>query len=334
MFSIENQISGKTFPINKDETILDAAISHGINFPYGCQKGFCGQCKATILEGEVYYEDEVPNGITEQEIADGMALLCQCNVKSDVKLTVSEIDSVDDIELKTMPCRVEKISHLSGDVVKLLLKIPGSESLQYLAGQYIDLAHPDFEPRAFSIANAPVNSSTIELHIRVIEGGKFTNYISNDLEKKSLLKIEGPKGSFYFIEDSDKPAILVAGGTGFAPIKSIIEHMIETNSDREAFIYWGVRDEPDLYMSLPEEWSKEYDNIHFVPVLSEPNENWKGRTGFVHDSVLEDFEDLIDYEVYACGPPVMVEAVANTFIGKGMKKDNFYSDAFEFAFEQ
>ena len=334
MFTVENQISGKTFPINKDETILESAISHGINFPYGCQKGFCGQCKATIIEGEFFYEDGVPNGITEQEVAEGMALLCQCNAKTDIKLSVAELDTESDIVSKIMPCRVEKINKLSKDVVQLLIKIPGSQSLQYLAGQYIDLIHPDFEPRAFSIANAPVNSSTIELHIRIIDGGEFTNYVFNELNEKSILQIEGPKGSFYFKEDSINPAILVAGGTGFAPIKSIVEHMLETENDRELFIYWGVRDEPDIYMSLPEEWAVKYNNIHFVSVLSEPNEHWKGRVGFVHDSVLEDFEDLIDYEVYACGPPVMVEAVASNFAKKGMNKDNFYSDAFEFAFEQ
>ena len=333
MFTIENKTSGKSFIAGNDESILDAAISHGVNFPSGCQKGFCGQCKATIIEGDIVYDDEIPNSITTQEVAEGMALLCQCRAKTDVQLMVSELDSVEDIELRTLPCKVEKIIKLNDDVVQLMLKIPGSESLQYLAGQYIDIIHPDFEPRAFSIANAPVNSSTIELHVRVIEGGKFTNYVFNELKEQSLLKIEGPKGSFYFREDSDKPAILLAGGTGFAPIKAIIEHMIETENNREVFIYWGVRDETDMYMNDPKLWSDMYENINFVSVLSEPNDKWKGRTGLVHDNVLEDFKDLSGYDVYACGPPIMVESVASTFIDRGMKKDNFYSDSFEFSFE-
>jgi CDP-4-dehydro-6-deoxyglucose reductase len=227
---------------------------------------------------------------------------------------------------------VQSINRLNHDVVQVFLKIPGDESLQYLAGQYIDLIHPDFDPRAFSIANAPVNSSLIELHIRLVEGGKFTNFLFNELKEKALLRLEGPKGTFYFKEDSKKPVILVAGGTGFGPIKAIVEHAIEINLKRQIYIYWGVRDEVDLYMNLPQQWVNEYNNIHFVPVLSEPNEQWKGRTGFVHESVLVDFDDLTGYEVYACGPPTMVKAAADTFLDQGMIKDNFFSDAFEFAF--
>lgn len=332
MFTIENQASGKIFRTDGDSAILDDALIHGLNFPYGCQKGFCGKCKATIIEGEVDYEGDVPNGITPEEVAEGMALLCQCRAKSDISLVVDELDSAADIEVKNLPCKVESIKHLNHDVTQIMLKIPGAESLQYLAGQYIDLIHPDFEPRAFSIANAPTNSSFIELHVRQIENGKFTNFVFNKLEEKSLLRIEGPKGDFFFREDSKKPVILVAGGTGLGPIKSIIEHAIATQLNRQIYLYWGVRDEVDLYMDLPEKWANEYSNIHFVPVLSEPNDAWQGKTGFVHESVLSDFEDLTGYEVYACGPPNMVKAVAKTFIEQGMIKDNFFSDAFLFAF--
>ena len=226
MFTIENQVSGKVFRSDGDSAILDDALIHGLNFPYGCQKGFCGKCKATIMEGEVGYEGDIPNGITSEEVAEGMALLCQCRAKSDISLVINELDSVADIEVRNLPCKVESIKHLNHDVTQIFLKIPGSESLQYLAGQYIDLIHPNFEPRAFSIANAPTNSSLIELHVRQIENGKFTNFVFNELEEKSLLRIEGPKGDFFFREDSKKPVILVAGGTGLGPIKSIIEHAI------------------------------------------------------------------------------------------------------------
>ncbi|MCS5585932.1 MAG: CDP-6-deoxy-delta-3,4-glucoseen reductase [Gammaproteobacteria bacterium] len=332
MFTIENQISGKVFRTDGDSAILDDALIHGLNFPYGCQKGFCGKCKATIMEGEVGYEGDIPNGITPEEVAEGMALLCQCRAKSDVSLVINELDSVADIEVRNLPCKVESIKHLNHDVTQIMLKIPGSESLQYLAGQYIDLIHPDFEPRAFSIANAPTNSSLIELHVRQIENGKFTNFVFNELEEKSLLRIEGPKGDFFFKEESKKPVILVAGGTGLGPIKSIIEHAVATQLNRPIYLYWGVRDEVDLYMDLPEKWADEYDNIHFVPVLSEPNEAWQGKTGFVHESVLSDFDDLTGYEVYACGPPDMIKAAAKTFVEQGMIKDNFFSDAFVFAF--
>ncbi len=332
MFTIENQASGKVFRTDGDSAILDDALIHGLNFPYGCQKGFCGKCKATIIEGEVGYEGDIPNGITAQEVAEGMALLCQCRAKSDIALVVDELDSVADIEVRNLPCKVQSIKRLNHDVTQIILKIPGAESLQYLAGQYVDLIHPDFEPRAFSIANAPTNSGLIELHVRQIENGKFTNFVFNELEEKSLLRIEGPKGDFFFREDSKKPVILIAGGTGLGPIKSIIEHAIATKLNRQIYLYWGVRDEVDLYMDLPEQWANDNDNIHFVPVLSEPNDAWQGKTGFVHEGVLSDFEDLTGYEIYACGPPAMVKAVASTFVEQGMIKDNFFSDAFVFAF--
>ncbi len=310
MFTIENQVSGKIFQTDGTDSILDDALIHGLNFPYGCQKGSCGKCKATIIEGEVGYEGEIPSGITPEEVADGMALLCQCRAKSDISLVVAELDSVADIEVRTLPCKVESLKHLNHDVVQVFLKIPGSESLQYLAGQYIDLIHPDFDPRAFSIANAPTNTSLIELHVRLVEGGKFTHFVFNELEEKSLLRIEGPKGDFFFREDSKKPVILVAGGTGFGPIKAIIEHAIANKLNRQIYLYWGVRDEVDFYMDLPSQWANDYDNIHFIPVLSEPNDEWQGRTGFVHESVLNDFDDLTGYEVYACGPPKMVKSAA------------------------
>ncbi len=332
MFTIENQASGKVFRTDGDSAILDDALIHGLNFPYGCQKGFCGKCKATIIEGEVGYEGDIPNGITAQEVAEGMALLCQCRAKSDIALVVDELDSVADIEVRNLPCKVQSIKRLNHDVTQIILKIPGAESLQYLAGQYVDLIHPDFEPRAFSIANAPTNSGLIELHVRQIENGKFTNFVFNELEEKSLLRIEGPKGDFFFREESKKPVILIAGGTGLGPIKSIIEHAIATKLNRQIYLYWGVRDEVDLYMDLPEQWANDNDNIHFVPVLSEPNDAWQGKTGFVHEGVLSDFEDLTGYEIYACGPPAMVKAVASTFVEQGMIKDNFFSDAFVFAF--
>ncbi|HIG89301.1 CDP-6-deoxy-delta-3,4-glucoseen reductase [Candidatus Thioglobus sp.] len=332
MFTITNQVSGRSFETDGNSPILDDALAHGLNFPYGCQKGACGKCIATIIEGEVSYEREIPSGITPEEIADNMVLLCQCKATTDVSLAVAELDSVADIEVRMLPCKVQSINRLNHDVVQVFLKIPGDESLQYLAGQYIDLIHPDFDPRAFSIANAPVNSSLIELHVRLVEDGKFTNFLFNELKEKALLRLEGPKGTFYFKEDSKKPVILVAGGTGFGPIKAIVEHSIDSNLERQIYVYWGVRDEVDLYMDLPQQWADEYDNIHFVPVLSEPNEKWQGKAGYVHESVLADFDDLTGYEVYACGPPIMVKAAADTFLDQGMIKDNFFSDAFEFAF--
>ncbi len=333
MFIVENQVSGNRFKIEKGETILDGAMSNGIGFPYGCRNGFCGKCKATLIEGEVEYAQGIPPGLTPEEIKDDMILPCKCHAKTDLSIVVTELESVADIEVKTLPCKVDKIEHLNADVAKVILKIPGSESMQYLAGQYIDLIHPDFEPRAFSIANAPHNTGVIELHVRLISGGKFTNFVFNELQEKSLLKIEGPKGSFYLRESSDKPMIMVAGGTGFGPVKAMVEHALESDSQRKIHIYWGVRSEQDLYMSLPSEWAENFEHISFTPVLSMPDETWNGRTGYVHEAVLADFKTLTGYEVYACGPPEMVRSAANTFVKKGMFENNFYNDSFDFSYQ-
>ncbi len=333
MFTVENQVSGSHFQVEAGEIILDGAISNGIGFPYGCQNGFCGKCKATLMQGEVDYKEGVPPGLSAEEVADNMILPCKCSAKTDLSIVITELEGVADIEVKTLPCKVEKIERLNHDVAKVVLKIPGSESLQYLAGQYVDLIHPNFEPRAFSIANAPHNTGIIELHVRLISGGKFTNFVFNEMQEKSLLKIEGPKGSFYLRESSERPMIMVAGGTGFGPVKAMVEHAIESGSHREIHLYWGARTEQDLYMDLPNEWAKTYDNISFIPVLSRADDQWQGRTGYVHDAVLADFETLTNYEVYACGPPEMVSSAANTFVKIGMFENNFYNDSFDFAYQ-
>ena len=333
MFTVLNQKSGKSFQTGEDVAVLDGALSHGLNFPYGCQNGFCGKCKAIILKGEIGYEDEAPEILTDEDLEANMAILCQCRAKSDLYIAVDEIDVLANIEVRSLPCRVEKINRLNHDVIQILLKIPGSQSIQYLAGQYLDLEHSDFEPRSFSIANSPTNSNIIELHIRLVEDGKFTNFIFNTLKEKTILRIEGPKGDFFLREESDKPIIFIAGGTGFGPIKAILEYLVTTDSQRDVHLYWGVRDEVDLYSSLPSEWADKYSNISFVPVLSEANGAWRGEHGNVHESVIRDFVDLSDYEVYACGPPIMVKAAAKNCLEKGLKKENFYSDSFEYAFE-
>ena len=331
MFTVLNQVSGKSFKCGDEESVLDGALSNGFNFPYGCQNGFCGQCKAVILNGEIDYDGEVPSVLSTDDIDSNMALLCQCKAKSDLYIAVDELDSLANIEVRSMPCRVEQINHLNHDVIQLILKIPGAQSLQYLAGQYLDLEHSDFEPRSYSIANAPTNSNLIELHIRLVDDGKLTNFIFNTLTVKTILRIEGPKGSFFHREDSECPIIFIAGGTGFGPVKAIIEHLINIGSTRVVYLYWGVRSEVDLYSNLPSEWSEKYPNISFVPVLSEASESWNGNKGYVHDSVVKDFEDLADFEVYACGPPVMVNAAVKSCLEHKLVKENFFSDSFEYA---
>jgi CDP-4-dehydro-6-deoxyglucose reductase len=232
-----------------------------------------------------------------------------------------------------MPCRVEKMHKASGDVMVLQLRLPANERLQFLAGQYIDILLKDQKPRSFSLANAPHHDEFLELHIRNIAGGTFTQHVFSGMKERDILRINGPLGTFFLHEDSEKPIIFVAGGTGFAPVKAIIEHALYIGMKRPMHFYWGARTLADLYMlPLAGEWAGR--GIRFTPVLSEPlpGDHWQGRTGLVHQAVLDDYADLSGHEVYACGAPLMVEAAHRDFTAqRGLPDEAFFSDAFTFA---
>ena len=332
-YQITIQPSGHTCSAKVYETVLESAIEAGFNIPYGCRNGACGSCKGTILSGEVDYGDYARSALSEEEKAAGKALFCCARPLSDLTIECREI-IIGAIARRILPARVERKQQLSHDVMALFLKLPSSERLQFMAGQYIEFLLKDGKRRAFSLANAPHADSLLELHLRLIQGGVFTEYVFNEMPDKAILRIEGPFGSFYYHDDSDKPMIMVAGGTGFAPIKGIIEHMLHNNIKREVMIYWGAKAREDLYMpELPEAWSKQYPHIKFIPVLSEalPQDNWQGRTGLVHQAVLDDIVDLSAYEVYCCGAPAMVEVAHVSFLQAGLPEQAFYSDAFNYA---
>jgi len=248
-------------------------------------------------------------------------------------IKVHLVTSGDEIEIKKMPCRVVQKEFLAHDVVALWLKLPTNERLQFLAGQYIDILLKDGRRRSFSIANAPHDDEFIELHIRHIDGGDFTGHVFDSMKTKAILRIEGPHGSFYLREDSDRPMIFMAGGTGFAPTKGIMEHAFAEKVANPMYLYWGARAKRDLYMNdLAASWAAKHDNLTFVPVLSEPtaDDNWQGRTGFVHEAIVADFDDLSGVDIYACGPPAMVHAGKDAFAELGFDLEHYYSDAFEF----
>ncbi|WP_455204488.1 CDP-6-deoxy-delta-3,4-glucoseen reductase [Kaarinaea lacus] len=332
-FTIKVEPSGHTFTVEDDEPVLNAALRHGLNFPYGCRDGHCGTCKARLMKGEVHYPGMQTGALSDEERISGIALLCQAQPLSDLQLQVHLVASGNDIQVKKLPCRVQKKQLLADDVVELTLKLPVTERLPFLAGQYIDILLSDGRRRSFSIANAPHDDEFIILHIRHIDGGDFTGYVFDQLQEKSILRIEGPLGGFYLREDSDRPMIFVAGGTGFAPIKSIIEHALAQEIIRPMHFYWGARAKRDLYQHrLAEHWAQNNNNVIYTPVLSDSSESdqWTGRSGWVHDAVLTDFADLSGYDVYASGPPAMVTAASEAFIAKGLSKDRFFSDAFEY----
>jgi len=317
------------FPVAAGETILEAALNHGLVLPYGCRNGACGACKGKVLAGQVDFGAHQPYALTDAEKAAGMALFCCARPLSDVVIESHEVTRAQDIPVKTLPCRVEKMQKLADDVMAIFLKLPANERLQFLAGQYIDILMKDDKPRSFSLANPPHADELLELHVRYIPGGNFTEHVFKQMKERDILRIKGPLGTFYLREDSDKPIVFVASGTGFAPVKAIIEHALKIGFKRDMHFYWGVRKAADLYM-LDKIRAWEAQGIRFTPVVSD--EAWSGRSGFVHQAVLEDFADLSGYDVYACGAPVMVEAAHRDFTAqRGLPDGAFYSDAFTFA---
>lgn len=325
--------SGKTFQVAPDETVLEAALRQSIGLPYGCRNGACGSCKGRIVAGQVDYGHYQERTLRPEEKAEGKALFCCAKPLTDLTLDVREINT-GDIQIRTLPCRVEKIDKVATDVAILKLRLPASERLQFLAGQYIDVLLKDGKRRSFSMANAPHSDEFIELHIRAVPGGTFSQHVMTEMKERAILRFEGPLGSFFLREDSDKPIVFMAGGTGFAPIKAIVEHALYTHIDREMVLYWGVRSLADLYLpELPARWQKEYPNFTFIPVLSDPKaeDGWQGRTGFVHQAILDDFAELSGYQVYACGAPAMIDAGRQAFKARGLPDEEFYADSFTYA---
>lgn len=328
------QNSGHQFQVRPSQTVLEAAIEAGINLPYGCRNGACGACKGKVISGKVMHDDYQGSAMTDAELAAGQALFCCARPLEDLVIECRELSGVNGIKPRILPVRVQKKEQLSGDVMVLFLQLPASERLQFVAGQYLEFILKDGKRRAFSIANAPHDDALIELHLRLVPGGQFTQYVFEEMPEKAILRIEAPLGTFYLREDSTKPIIFVAGGTGFAPIKGIIEHMIHHGMQREIVLYRGGRVQSDLYMDeLSRRWAEFLPNLRYIPVLSEEpaDSGWQGRTGLVHEAVLADYPDLSEHQAYVCGAPGMVEIAHKTFVEQGLPADEFFSDAFTFA---
>ena len=241
-FQVTLQPSGLHFAAAPDETILEAALAAGLLLPYSCRDGACGVCKSKVLAGDVDPGRFSASTLTDADREQGMALLCCAQARSDVEVEVRQVSRVGDIPVKKLPCRVQKVTRLGADVIVLEIKLPASEKFQFIAGQYIDFLLAEGKRRSFSIANAPTASDFLELHIRLVPGGQFTTHVFEKLKEKDILRFEGPLGSFRLHEDSSKPVVLLAGGTGFAPIKSIVENAIATGQTRPMTLYWGSRD--------------------------------------------------------------------------------------------
>lgn len=335
-FQITVQPSGRSFQAEVGEGILAAGIRQGIGLPYGCKDGACGSCKCKKLEGTVTHGPHQAKALSEAEEAQGLILTCCAIPQSDVTLESRQVTQEGALPIKKMPVRVISLEKKSADVMLLKLQLPANDAFQFHAGQYVEFLLRDGARRSYSMANAPHTLSTapaaIELHVRHMPGGLFTDQVFTSMKEKDILRIEGPYGSFYLREDSDKPIILLASGTGFAPIKALLEHMLHKGIQRPTTLYWGGRRPGDLYLS---DWLnaqlETLPHLRYVPVVSDalPEDGWTGRTGFVHQAVLQDFADLSGHQVYACGAPIVIESAKADFSQKAnLPDDEFFADAF------
>src|SRR5688500_10580159 len=326
------QPSGQSFDVEESESVLTAALRQGVMLPYGCKNGACGSCKGKIVSGSVDYGHYHARVLTEEERAHGKALFCQARPLGELVIECRTIGAAKDLAVRLLPCRVHKLDKVADDVVIVQLKLPANERLQFLAGQYIDFLLKGGERRSFSMANPPHADELLELHIRHVPGGSFTDHVFGKMKERDILRLEGPLGSFFLREDSAKPIVLVASGTGFAPIKSMLESAFHRKIERPMVLYWGARRPKDLYLnSLPERWARALPACHYIPGIVEarPEERWDGRTGFVHRAVMEDLHDVSAHQVYACGVPIMVDSARKDFITKcRLPEDEFYADSF------
>ncbi len=324
--------SGKHFPVRPGETVLSAAQRAGLALPYSCRAGVCGSCKATLLAGVVHYPHRPPTALSADEQAHHAMLICQAVPRSDLRIAAREVVTAEDLPRRRLTAVVRAKTSLAPDVIALRLAIPDGPPLRWLAGQYVDVLLADGHRRAFSIANAPHRGPEVELHLRRIAGGGFTSYAFDTLAPGMTLQLEGPLGTFVPREDSERPLLFVAGGTGFAPVKALIEHFLHLGTRRPITLYWGARSIEELYLrALPAQWAARYPGLRFVPVLSAAADSHGLRGGMVHEAVLADLRELASMDVYMAGPPALIEAARRAFIAAGLPEVQLYYDSFEYA---
>jgi CDP-4-dehydro-6-deoxyglucose reductase len=324
--------TGHRFPAQDGLSILQSALDAGLVLPYGCRDGACGSCKGKLIEGRIDYGHCSEKALGAEERDQGYALFCQAKPLSDVVIEAREVRKAGDIQVRKLPARVQKLERVADDAMIVYLKLPANERLMFLPGQYIDILLKDGTRRSFSMANPPHDDEFVQLHVRHVQGGAFTDHVFRTMKERDILRFEGPFGTFFLRDESDKPIVLVASGTGFAPIKALIEAAFKKDLARPMRLYWGARRPKDLYLNgLAERWVAEHAGFSYVPVVSDglPEDRWQGRTGFVHRAVMEDLSDLSAHQVYACGVPIMVDSARRDFIQKcGLPENEFFADSF------
>jgi CDP-4-dehydro-6-deoxyglucose reductase, E3 len=329
--------SNISFSVAPDQSLLDAALGASLNLAHSCKSGNCGACRARLLQGEIHYPNGPPLGLSDTEVADGLVLLCQARARSDLSIETYEVTSPDQALIKRLPARIERALPLSHDVMGLYVRLPAAETFRFEAGQYIDIMLSGGRRRSFSIASPPHCPRVLELHVRRVAGGEFSERLFDEDPQNALLTIEGPLGQFVY-RPGVAPMLLVGGGTGIAPLLSILRHVVENGIERDMTIYWGVRSERDLYArAVLEDLAQRCPaegrpgRLRYVPVLSEPSSDWRGHRGYVHEAVLKDIDDLEKYDVYAAGPPAMITAVRSEFGRRGAAANRVFFDSFDYA---
>lgn len=325
---------GRTFEVRDHETVLAAALRQGVHLPDGCRNGSCGVCRAHLAAGRVRYPHGPPLGLTAFERGAGDILLCRAVPEADLVLDAQEISAVAELAIKTLPCRVVRMQPLTREVMALHLRLPPVERLEFLPGQYIDVLLPGGQRRSFSLANPPHDSAQLEIHVGRVPGGRFSEDVFSHMQLDALLEVQGPLGVFFLREDSPRPILMIAGGTGFAPCKAMLRHIYENHIQRPVTLYWGAGAKTDLYeYALAGKWIREQADFRFVPVLSEPRpeDQWTGRRGGVHEAVLADYTEFSKCDIYLAGPPAMVRSVRQSLLLKGADPACIFSDAFDYA---
>lgn len=331
--TITLQPSGHSFMSGDCENVLLGALRSGFALPHSCRGGSCRSCLARVIDGHIRYPNGPPIGLMPEDEQGGYVLLCQAEALSDLEVEIRELEIGDGTRPKRLPCRVQRMEKLAPDVIALFLKLPSVEPFRFSAGQYLDFLLRDGRRRSFSIASPPHDSELIEVHVRHVPDGAFTNWVFEKCAEKSLLRVEGPLGAFVLDESAKRPMLFVAGGTGFAPIKGMLRHAFRTGMKRPMHLFWGARSEIDLYEhQLVSQWHEERSMFRYTPVLSEAGESgWGGQRGWVHEAVVSEYPDLSEYMVYMSGPPPMIEAARRDFAAAGLPKDQLHFDSFEFA---
>jgi CDP-4-dehydro-6-deoxyglucose reductase, E3 len=333
-YQVKLHPGNRTFKVRNHETLLAAALRQGVHLPDGCRNGSCGVCRVHLASGTVRYPHGPPLGLTVCERDAGDVLLCRAVPETDLVLDAQEITAAADLPIKTLPCRVARMQTLTHNVMSLHLRLPSVEKLKFLPGQYIDVLLPGGQRRSFSLANPPHEDEYLEIHVGLVPGGRFSQHVFGHMQVNALLEIQGPLGSYFLQTDSVRPILMIAGGTGFAPCKSMLRHLFENNIERPITLYWGASRRADLYENAQVEmWARQMAEFRYVPVLSEPqpDDQWTGRRGRVHEAVLADYGEFSRHDIYLAGPPTMVRSARQSYLLKGAEPAHIFSDAFDYA---